>query len=185
MKMSAVILVAALLTLSGAVEGQALKQRKPGLWEIQYSGEDSESKARQAQMAERLRNMPPEKRAQMEAYQKEHGVGMSLGPDGMPMMIMRVCLTPQEIAEESGKSLFQRFKEHSECTTKVLTQSASEMHITAHCSAADGQSSDMDARIFDISAVHYSVDLKGHGARGDMHMKQQARWLGSDCKGAF
>jgi len=27
--------------------------------------------------------------------------------------------------------------------------------------------------------------MKGHGARGDMHMQQQARWVGSDCKGAF
>ena len=129
--------------------------------------------------------MPPEKRAQMEAYLKEHGVGMSVGPGGMPMMTMRVCLTPQDVAEESGKSLFKHLKENGDCTTKVITQSASETHIVAHCSAADGHVSDMDARIFDISAVHYSVDMKGHGARGDMHMQQQARWVGSDCKGAF
>jgi len=185
MKISAVIVAAAVLALAGVAEGQALKQRKPGLWEIQYSGEDSESKAKQAQMAERMRNMPPEKRAQMEAYLKEHGVGMSVGPGGMPMMTMRVCLTPQDVAEESGKSLFKHLKENGDCTTKVITQSASETHIVAHCSAADGHVSDMDARIFDISAVHYSVDMKGHGARGDMHMQQQARLVGSDCKGAF
>ena len=66
MKIAGVVVAACLLALAGAAEGQALKQRKPGLWEIQYSGEDSESKARQAQTAERLRNMPPEKRAQMQ-----------------------------------------------------------------------------------------------------------------------
>jgi hypothetical protein len=184
-KIAALIALAVALALAGAAEGQALEQRRPGLWELQYSGEDSESKASQAQAAERLRNMTPEKRARMEAYLKEHGTGMSLGPNGMPMMTMRFCLTPQDIADESGKSLFQHLQKNDDCTTKILTQSSSEMHITARCRAADGQWRDIDTRIYDMSPVHYSVDMHAHGARGDMQMHQQVRWVSSDCKGAF
>jgi Protein of unknown function (DUF3617) len=173
------------LSVACAADGQALKQRKPGLWEIQYMGEDSASNAEQSKMADRLKNMPPEKRAQMEAYMKEHGVGMSAGPGGMPMMTMRVCLTPQDIADESGQGVMKSLKQNSACTTKVLNQSANEVHIAAHCSAQDGGWNDTDTRIFDITATHYSVEMKGNGARGEVHMHQQARWVGTDCKGAF
>jgi hypothetical protein len=184
MKIAPILLAVSLPFLAGATDAQVLKQRKPGLWEIQYMGEDSASKAERSKMAERLKNMTPEKRAQMEAYTKEHGVGMSAGPGGMPMMTMRVCLTPQDIADESGHGFMKNLKQNGNCTSKIINQSASEVHIASHCTAQDGGSNDMDARIFDVSPTHYSVEMKGHGPRGDMHMRQQARWLGSDCKGA-
>jgi hypothetical protein len=184
MKIAPILLVVSLPFLAGATDAQVLKQRKPGLWEIQYMGEDSASRAEQSKMAERLKNMTPEKRAQMEAYIKEHGVGMSAGPGGMPMMTMRVCLTPQDIADESGHGFMKNLKQNGNCTSKIINQSASEVHIASHCTAQDGGSNDMDARIFDVSPTRYSVEMKGHGPRGDMHMRQQARWLGSDCKGA-
>jgi hypothetical protein len=103
----------------------------------------------------------------------------------MPMTTMRVCLTPQDIADESGRGFMKDLKQNSSCTTKVLSQSASEVRIAAHCSAPDAAWSDMDTRVFDVTSTHYSVEMKGHGSRGDMHMQQQARWLGADCKGAF
>ena len=120
MKICAVILAIAVLTPSGIACAQSLKQLRPGLWEIQYTGEDSRSAAEQQKMAERLKNMPPEKRAQMEAYIKEHGVGVTAGPGGAPMMTMRVCLTPQDIADESGQSFTKGMKQNSNCTTKIL-----------------------------------------------------------------
>ena len=186
MKFSSLFVAIWLVAFAGASAAQALKQRKPGLWEIQYSGEDSRSKIEQEKMAERMKNMTPEKRAQMEAYIKEHGVGMRAGPGGMPMMTMRVCLTPQDIADESGEGLMKSLKQESSCTRKMLNQSATELHIAAHCSAQNGGSfNDMDIRIFDVTPTHYAVDMKGNGPRGEMHMQQQARWLGTDCKGAF
>ena len=185
MKIASLVLAVSLTLLAGASDGQVLKQRKPGLWEIQYAGEDSASKAKQAEMAERLKNMPPEKRAQMEAYTREHGIGMTTGPGGMPMMTMRVCLTPQDIADESGQSLIRNPKRDSDCTTRIIKQTASEIQIAAHCAGPGGGSTDTETRVFDVSPTHYSVDMKGRGPRGDMHMQQQARWLGADCKGAF
>ena len=52
------------------------------------------------------------------------------------------------------------------------------------CSGAVHRASEIDARIYDVAAEHYAVDMKSHGPRGDMRMQQKARWLGTDCKGA-
>ena len=173
-----------LLSVAFTADGQALKQRKPGLWELQYTGQESGKEAERAAMAERLRNMPPEKRAQMEAYLQQHGMGMSAGPNGAPMMTMRFCLTPQDIAQETTGNLLEGFEER-DCNTKVLAQSASEAHVHAVCSDPARGAREIDARIYDVSAEHYAVDMKAHGPRGDVRMEQKARWLGSDCKGAF
>jgi hypothetical protein len=42
-------LAIALLSITGASEGQVLKQRKPGVWEIQYSAESSDPKEKRRQ----------------------------------------------------------------------------------------------------------------------------------------
>jgi hypothetical protein len=172
------------LSVAFAADGQALKQRKPGLWELEYTGQESGKEAERAALAKRLENMPPEERARMEAYRQQHGMGMSVGPGGAPMMTMRFCLTPQDIAQETGANMLKGLQEH-DCNTKVLAQSASEVHVHATCSDPAKGAREIDARIYDVSADHYAVDMKSHGPRGDMSMQQKARWLGSDCKGAF
>jgi hypothetical protein len=166
-----------------AVDGQALKQRKPGLWELQYTGQESGKEAERAALAERLKNMSPEKRAQMEAYLQQHGTGMSVGPGGAPMMTMRFCLTPQEVAQETSGDLLKGLQDH-DCNTKVLARSASEVRVHATCSDPARGGREIDARIYDISPEHYAVDMKSHGPHGDMTMQQKARWIGSECKGA-
>ena len=185
MKRMMLILAVAALSTAPASEGQVLKQRKPGLWEIQYMAESSDPKEKQAQieMAERMKNMTPEQRAQMEAYMKRSGMGMTLGPGGAPMMMMRLCVTPQDIAEESGRSFMKGIGEKDDCASKVLAQSSTEARIHAACRGKADTSSEIDVRIYDIAPDHYSVDLNGRGARGDMRMQQRARWLGADCKG--
>jgi len=44
------LLILVFMSEAFAADSQALKQRKPGLWEIQYMGEDSGSKAEQSKM---------------------------------------------------------------------------------------------------------------------------------------
>ena len=184
MKAASIVLVVLLASIAGATEGQVLKQRKPGLWELQYTAQGARPDAEAARLREHLANMPPEKRAQMEAYMKERGIGVTAGPGGAPMTTIRFCLTPEDIAEESGRGFMKGLKGNGDCTSRVLAQSASEVHIQAHCRAQDNTTKDIDARIFDVTPDHYAVDVKSHGARGDMNMQQKARWLGSDCKGA-
>ena len=173
-----------LLSIPFAADGQLLKQRKPGLWELQYIGQDSGKQPEQAAMAERLRNMTPEKRAQMEAYLKERGVGMSAGPGNTPMMTMRICLTPQDIQQETTDSLLKGMHEHA-CNTNVLAQSASEVHVHATCTETGDGTREIDARIYDVSADRYAVDMRVRSGRSDAHVQQRARWLGNECKGAF
>ena len=96
---------------------------------------------------------------------------------------MRLCLTPQDIAEESGRSFMKGIGEKGDCASKVLAQSSTEARIHAACRGQADTPSEIDVRIYDIAADHYSVDLNGRGARGDMRMQQRARWLGADCKG--
>jgi hypothetical protein len=187
MKMRTVVVAVAVAVaaIAGPSEGQALKQRKPGLWEIQFTGESSDPKERQAQMqmAERLKNMTPEQRAQMEERMNKSGMGMTLGPGGVPTTVMRVCLTPQDIADESGPGFMKGMKEKGDCTSKILAQSSTEVRVHTACRGQGDAASEFDARIYDIAADHYSVDFNGHGSHGDMRMQQRARWLGADCKG--
>jgi hypothetical protein len=166
-----------------SAQGQALTQRKPGLWELQYSVQGGEMQAGQAQMAEKLANMPPEKRAQMEAYMQQHGMGITVGPGGSPMMTMRFCLTPQDIAEQSARSLLKGMHER-DCNAKILSHSPREVHVHAVCPKPDEAMGEVDARIYDLSPEHYAVEMKARGPRGDIRMQQKARWLGNDCKGA-
>ena len=173
-----------LLSIACAADGQLLKQRKPALWELHSIGEDSGKQPERAAMAERFRNMTPEKRAQMDAYLKERGVGMSLGPGNTPMMTMRFCLTPQDIAQETTDSLLKGMHEHA-CSTNVLAQSASEVHVHATCANPNEGTREIDARIYDVSAERYAVDMRVRSRRGDAHVEQRARWLGNECNGAF
>ena len=185
MNVARAVCALALLSSAAAAHGQILNERKPGLWELQIIGDDGRAKAKQAELAERLARVPPEKRAPMQAYLNERGMGISAGPNGAPVMTMRFCLTPQQIAEESGRGFVKGLEEQGDCTPKVVAQSAREVRIQAHCRASSGGTTDSDVRIFDIAADHYSVDLKGSGPHGEVHMQQKARWLGSECNGAF
>lgn len=90
-----------LLSVAFAAYGQLLTQRKPGLWELQYTLEGAQAEAEQQRMTERLKSMPPERRAQMEAAMAQRGTGMTLGPDGKPIVKMRFCLTAEEVLQES------------------------------------------------------------------------------------
>jgi hypothetical protein len=168
--------------LACSADAQVLRNRKPGLWELQYTAEESERQAEQAQMAQRLKSMTPEQRAQMEAAMKQHGMGMTLSPDGKPTMMMRFCLTPQDIAEES-RGVLKGSVKGGDCDPKVLSQSSGEVRIHAVCRGPDGPG-EVDARIYDVTPEHYAVDMKAKGVRGDMHMQQKAHWVGSDCTGA-
>ena len=184
MKRICLLIGAAAAAIASASHAQVLKQRKSGLWEIQYTAQDSAHASEQAQMAEKLASMPPEQRAKMEAYLKERGSGMTLGPGGVPTMVMRFCLTPQDVADESGHTFMKGLSRNGACEPHVVAQSASEVHVHAVCRSENGATSEIDARIYDVTGDHYTVDVKGKGPRGDMHMEQKARRLSGDCKGA-
>lgn len=170
------------LAVASVADGQILKQRKPGLWELQYTIEGAEAQAEQERVAQRLRSMSPERRAQMEAAMMRRGMGVTLGPDGRPMTTMRFCLTSEDISQES-QGLLKGAVQDGDCDRKVISQSAHEVHIRAACRSPEG-TSEVDAKIYDVTPERYAVDMRAKRVRGDMHMQQKARWLSGDCKGA-
>src|SRR5690242_15509384 len=95
MKLSMIVssVVALAFALAAGANAQGV-QRKPGLWEIQMSGSGA-GMDRMPSMQERLAQMPPDQRAQAEAYMKQRG--MSFGSNSMTT---RYCLTPQDVREE-------------------------------------------------------------------------------------
>lgn len=173
-------LVLVLVTAPAHGESSALAQRRPGLWELEYSAGGSTDEARKSEeLRRKLESMPPEKRAQMEEYTKRTGTGITMGPDG-PVMHMRFCVTPEDIRQEAGHSLV-RGLEARDCKPDVVQRSATEVHIHAACRGRDGAISETDARIHDIAPDHYALEMDARGAHGTVHMAQKARWLGAEC----
>ena len=173
------------LAAPGFADNAALAQRKPGLWEIQYSvgGGSAEDAAKMQEMRQRLAAMPPEQRAQMEQAMKRGGMGMTLGADGTPTMVTRVCLTPQDMADESN--LMKGVSKDHACTPQASQRSTTEVHIHAVCKGPDAAFSEIDGRVYDIAPDRYALEMDIKSAsRGNTHMAQKARWLGPDCKGA-
>ena len=170
-----------LLSIAFAADAQALNQRKPGLWELQYTAEGPAMQAEQERFQKELASMPPEKRARVEALMKQRGTG----PGGTPVGQMRFCLTPEDLAEQSSSSYLKGLDDESNCKSKILSESGSEVRIHATCRNTRGGTREVDTRVYDISPDHYAVDMRSRETGNDMHMQQKARWLGSDCKGAF
>jgi hypothetical protein len=185
-RISIVVVAVAVAVVAATANGQILAKRKPGLWEMEYAGQGGGARqaAQQAEMQQRLSRMTPEQRAQMEAAMEKSGTGMKLGPNGVPVMVMRFCLTPQQIAEESARGFMKGMGERSGCDARVLAQSASEVRVHSACRSARG-ASEVDARIYDMAPDRYKVDMKVNGREGDVNVHQDVHWLGSDCKGVI
>jgi Protein of unknown function (DUF3617) len=171
---------AASVALAFAVaNAQELPKRKPGLWEAQISTSGSNM----PNMQDRLANMPPEQRAQMEAYMKQRGMSFDAGSN---TQTVRFCLTSQQVAEEGNKTFISRFQRNAErgsrCEEKVLAHTSSEVRFHAVCHPEDGGVSELDGHIYDLSPESVALELKGKSTqRGEFQMQQKAHWLASDC----
>jgi hypothetical protein len=165
--------VAVALVLAATASAQGV-QRKPGLWEMQMGG----SGTGMPNMEERLAQMPPEQRAQAEAYMKQRG--MSFGAN---TMTMRYCLTPQDVKEEKESAdAFLKGKGSEDCKSKVTERSATGFKFTAVCKEDDGGVREMEGRISNLSPEHFDMEMTSHSkAHGERKFQQKARWLGADC----
>lgn len=107
------------------------------------------------------------------------------GPGGAPVGQMRFCLTPEDLAEQSSSGYLKGLNDESNCKSKIVSESRSEVRIHATCRNPQGGAREVDTRVYDISPDHYAVDMTSRGTGNDMHMQQKAHWLSSDCKGAL
>jgi hypothetical protein len=137
---------------------------KPGLWEIkQVGGED-----RSAQMADRMKNLPPDKRAQIEAMMKERGVDLAGGAT-------HVCF------DKDSMDVAQMDKQTT-CKTDFSSRTSSSWKWHSVCaqfkSESDGAAVFTNAENY---TIHTTTTSSMSGQPKTTQRTMQAKWLGSDC----
>ncbi len=171
--------------LLAATAAQAQKIA-PGLWEhtitVKSSGALEEGMAR---MQERLAQMPPERRQQMEAMMARQGKGGPGMAAGMSMMSgkptpMKVCITPEQAARDQIGS------GQGDCQQVSQERSGKTMKVKFSCQREDGTKMTGEGQFTLVSDKEHNgrMVLDGTMRNGQpmhMEMDQSARWLGSDC----
>lgn len=178
--MLAACLLAATL---GTAQAQTVAKRKPGLWEVTQTRQDSQIGGQalpsQKEIAEMMAQMPPEQRKQMEAAMRQQGVGMSAARPNT----LRYCLTP-EMAQRDEMAMPP--DADMKCQHSVKPVSAKETRFSFVCSGPNGKFQG-EGRSWDVGPEGYktATTMRGtvEGQPMTMKMEQSGRWLGADCKG--
>jgi Protein of unknown function (DUF3617) len=140
---------------------------KPGLWQVQMEREVNGQKM--PDMSERLKNMPPEKRAQFEAMMKQHGVGVGGATN-------QICYT-KEMIEHSPWADIQ-----TDCkpTFSSRTSSSWKWHTSCPKSGyeADGEAVFINSENYTVKST--SVSKMGDKARNSS-TTMTSKWVSADC----
>jgi hypothetical protein len=179
MKLSRVVVGAALAAVFAASVNAQIPQRKAGLWEMQLKSSGFEAQG-MPDMQEHMAQMPPEQRAQMEQYMKQRGI--SFGADSVTM---RMCLTPQDVEEEKDSVdgfLRGKSNDNGKCKSKMVSRSGNEVRFTGVCKDDDGETRQIEGRIYDLSSEHFNLDMTSRGSKsGETKLQQKARWVSANC----
>jgi hypothetical protein len=140
---------------------------KPGLWEI--TSDRGTGGQKSAQAAERLKNMPPEARAKIEAMMKENGVAIS--SDGTT----RMCMTKESMDPA-------RWAGATACKTDYTTRSSSSWKWHSVCTqpeaVVDGEA--VFANVESFAVTTSTTMALGGGTKAAPH-KLQGKWVSGDC----
>lgn len=162
-----------LLTTAQAADTPPIK---PGLWEVTADSQQLNGKAlpdMSAQLAEQMKRMPPELRAQMEAQMKAKGVQMAPGGGNMAI---RMCMTKEMLDQNRWQ------KTEGNCKNTSMNHSGNTWNWTFTCTQppSEGQGS----TTFTNSESYNSdvrVTTQRNGQPQTVAMKHHAKWLGADC----
>jgi hypothetical protein len=140
---------------------------KPGLWEIRSEGVGDAQKS--AQAAERMKSLPPDVRAKIEATMKEKGIDMRA--DGAT----RVCFDKQSMD-------ISQWQNRSSCKTDFTLRSGSLWKWHAVCaqppSVSDGEAIFSSAESYTINT---STTLTLGGEPKATRRTMKAKWIGAGC----
>jgi hypothetical protein len=140
---------------------------KPGLWQIQMDRETNGQK--RPDMSERLKNMPPERRAQVEAAIKERGIEAS--GNTLKVCQTREMLDPSKFANPLP-----------DCKTIYSSRTNSSWKSHTSCSQNHLES---DSEIIFSGPESYTVNvtstLQSAGQSKTTHMTRIGKWLSADC----
>ena len=140
---------------------------KPGLWQIQMSRETNGQKS--PDLSERLKKMPPARRAQIEAAMKQRGIDASGNT-------IKVCQTREML--DSSKFV----NPLPDCKTTYSSRTNSSWKSHTSCSKSHLES---DNEITFSGSESYSVKttstLQSAGQTKTTHMTRRGKWLSEDC----
>jgi hypothetical protein len=163
------LMVALVLSASGlAAPARPAAPIKTGLWQIQTEREVNGQKMPDA--SERMKNMPPEKRAQFEAMMKQRGVSMDGAGGG------QVCYT-REALERSPWA-----EQQSSCKVSFSHRDATSWKWHSICqqfaSESDGEVAFQSRESYTVKVV--SVSKMG-GKTSNSRITMTGKWLSADC----
>lgn len=150
-----------------SVPAQNAPPIKPGLWEVQ--SERLVDGKPMPDMAQRMKDMPPEARARMEALMKARGSGIEGG--------LKICHTKESLDQGRWHDAQTR------CKTDFGTRTGSVWKW--HSSCGEPTASETDGEVTFTNPENYTVKtsmtmtMKGQARTSQMTMT--AKWLGSDC----
>jgi hypothetical protein len=151
-----------------AAQSQVVAPIKPGLW--QTHSEREVNGQRQPDIGERMKNMSPEKRAQIDAMMKQHGVASGAGGMG------QVCYS-RESPERSPWA-----DQGTDCKVDYKSRSSSLWKWHTSCPKS-GYESDGEADFLDRENYKStSISKIGEQVRKSS-TTITAKYLGSDCGG--
>lgn len=147
-------------------QAQTAPPIKPGLWEVQ--SERLVNGQPMPDLAQRMKDMPPEARARMEAMMKARG-----GPNGG----LKICHTKESLAQERWQEAQTR------CKTDFGTRTGSVWKW--HSSCGEPTASETDGEVTFSSAESYTVKtsttMTMRGQPRTSQMTMNAKWVGADC----
>jgi len=154
--------------LAASAQAQNTPPIKPGLWQMQMANEVDGQKA--PDMAEALKNVPPEMRKQMEAMMKQRGVDMGAGGG------TRICQNRESLDQGRWKG------EQGRCKTDMLSQSASSWKWRSRCTEPE---SETEGEAVFTGPESYTVNARSTtrvaGQMRQTNTSINAKWLGADC----
>lgn len=155
-------------TAAGAMAQTTTPPIKPGLWQVQSEREVDGQKA--PDPMERLKNLPPEARKQMETMMKQRGVDMGHGG------VQKICHTRESLDQGQWTG------DNARCKTDITSRSATSWKWRSVCAAPE---SAMDGEALFASPEAYTVKTlmtTNHAGKAQtMRMTINAKWVGANC----
>jgi hypothetical protein len=158
---------AALITGALPAQAQTAPPIKPGLWQV--TPQQAAGGQPPADFADRLKNMPPEVRKQLEASMKTRGMDVTSGG-------LKICHTKESL--EQGRWQGQQMG----CKTDFKTRTATSWTWHSSCAQPPSQT---DGEIVFTNAENYIVKTSTKATVGGQAVSSQnmqnAKWLGANC----
>jgi Protein of unknown function (DUF3617) len=159
------------LTLPSDAVAESLNA-KLGAWEITSTSTSSGTLI----PPDVLATMPPERRAQIEASMKARS--------GKPQSFTtKECLTKEDLdLNRVIKEGEEEEEEGLQCTTKVISRSASKLVMERTCPAPRPSTSHSTFEAKTPESLTGNIDITRPGS-GKVHVDIKGRWLGASCAG--